>query len=110
MTAGLFCPFAQRVNIVRHIKGLQSLIDVSIVAAYPKGDSKGWPGWRFPTESNPYEGATVDKLYGSEYLHDVYFKDDKEYKGRYTVPLIWDTKTNRAVNNVSYSLQSIQSF
>jgi glutathionyl-hydroquinone reductase len=73
---------------------------VSIVRAYPKGDSKGWPGWKFPANEQEYEGATVDKLFGSEYLHEVYFKDDKDYKGRYSVPLLWDKKTNRIVNNV----------
>ncbi|KUL82185.1 hypothetical protein ZTR_09560 [Talaromyces verruculosus] len=98
---GLFCPFAHRANLVRHIKGLQSAIDVSIVRPYPKGDSKGWPGWRFPANEQEYEGATVDKLFGSEYLHEVYFKDDKDYKGRYSVPLLWDKKTNRIVNNES---------
>jgi glutathionyl-hydroquinone reductase len=97
---GLFCPFAHRANLVRHIKGLQSAIDVSIVRPYPKGDSKGWPGWRFPANEQEYEGATVDKLFGSEYLHEVYLKDDKDYKGRYSVPLLWDKKTNRIVNNV----------
>ncbi|RAO65968.1 uncharacterized protein BHQ10_001980 [Talaromyces amestolkiae] len=98
---GLFCPFAHRANLVRHIKGLQSAIDVSIVRPYPKGDSKGWPGWKFPANEQEYEGATVDKLFGSEYLHEVYFKDDKDYKGRYSVPLLWDKKTNKIVNNES---------
>ena len=97
---GLFCPFAHRANLVRHIKGLQSAIDVSIVRPYPKGDSKGWPGWKFPANEQEYEGATVDKLFGSEHLHEVYFKDDKDYKGRYSVPLLWDKKTNKIVNNV----------
>lgn len=42
----------------------------------------------------------MDRLFGSEYLHDVYFKADKEYKGRYSVPVIWDKKTGTIVNNV----------
>lgn len=100
-TVGLFCPFAHRANIVRHLKGLTDIIDISIVCPYPKGDSKGWPGWRFPKTDQEYPNATVDKLFGSEYMHEVYFKADKEYKGRYSVPLLWDTKTNTAVNNVS---------
>jgi len=46
----------------------------------------------------------VDKLFGSEYLHDVYFKADPEYKGRYSVPLLWDKKTNTIVSNESAEL------
>lgn len=33
-------------------------------------------------------------------MHEIYFKADKEYKGRYSVPVIWDKKTNTIVNNV----------
>ncbi|KAL2000536.1 hypothetical protein VTN02DRAFT_2957 [Thermoascus thermophilus] len=101
---GLFCPFAQRVNIVRHLKGLTDIIDISVVRPYPKGDAKGWPGWRFPKTDDEYPNATVDKLFGSEYMHEVYFRADKEYKGRYSVPLLWDKKTNTAVNNESAEL------
>lgn len=100
MYVGLFCPFAHRANLVRHLKGLQDIIDVSIVKPYPKGNEKGWPGWQFPESNDQYPNATVDKLFGSKYLHEVYFKADKDYKGRYSVPLLWDKKTNTAVNNV----------
>ena len=99
---GLFCPFAHRANLVRHLCGLTDLIDISVVKPYPKGDDKGWPGWKFPKTGDEYPGATVDKLFGSEYLHEVYFRDDRDYKGRYSVPALWDTKTGRMINNVSY--------
>ncbi|KAK5951614.1 hypothetical protein OHC33_007293 [Knufia fluminis] len=104
MYIGLFCPFAHRANLVRHLKGLQDAIPISIVRAYPKGDENGWPGWRFPKDDNEYPGATTDRLFGSEYLHQVYFRADPEYKGRYTVPALWDTKTNTMVNNESTDL------
>lgn len=99
---GLFCPFAHRVNFVRHLKGLTDFIDISIVKPYPKGDEKGWPGWRFPASNEEYPGATVDHLFGEEYMHNVYFRADPEYKGRYSVPLLWDKKTGTAVCNVDY--------
>jgi glutathionyl-hydroquinone reductase len=92
------------VNLVRYLKGLTSVIDVSIVKAYPKGDEKGWPGWQFPGSEDEYPGATLDKLYGSAYLHDIYFKADKEYKGRYSVPVLWDTEAKTIVNNESHEL------
>ena len=96
---GFFCPFAHRVNLVRHLKGLTDIIETSIVKPYPKGEN-GWPGWCFPAEGE-YEGSTVDHLFGSKYLHEVYFRADKEYKGRYSVPLLWDKKQGTVVNNVS---------
>lgn len=83
------------------MKGYTDIIDLSVVKPYPKGDDKGWPGWQFPLSDDEYPQATVDKLFGSKYLHEVYFKADKEYKGRYSVPVLWDRKTNSIVNNVS---------
>jgi putative glutathione S-transferase len=80
------------------------MIDISIVKPYPKGDENGWPGWRFPASNDEYPGATVDGVFGSEYLHEVYFKADKGYKGRYSVPVLWDRETGGIVNNESAEL------
>lgn len=98
---GLFCPFAHRANFIRHLKGLTEFIDISIVKPYPKGDEKGWPGWCFPTSDDEYPGATVDHLFGEDYLHKIYFRADSEYKGRYSVPLLWDKKAATVVCNAS---------
>ena len=68
---------------------------------YPKGDAKGWPGWRFPTSDDEYPGATVDHLFGEDYMHKIYFRADPEYKGRYSVPVLWDKKSEPIVCNVS---------
>lgn len=68
---------------------------------YPKGDENGWPGWIFPKDDAEYPGATVDRLFGSQHLHKIYFKADKEYKGRYSVPVLFDTKTGTIINNES---------
>ncbi|KAI9657372.1 MAG: hypothetical protein M1821_003053 [Bathelium mastoideum] len=104
MYIGLFCPFAHRANLVRHLKGLAEIIDLSIVKPYPKGDERGWPGWQFPETADEYPKSTVDKLFGSRYLHEVYFRDDKDYQGRYSVPLLWDRRSQSAVNNESAEL------
>ncbi|KAL4890315.1 putative cell wall organization protein/glutathione transferase [Aspergillus ambiguus] len=98
---GLFCPFAHRVNLVRHLRSLTDILPMSVVVPYPKGDAQGWPGWRFPQSDSEYAGATVDHLYKSPYLHDIYFRADKEYKGRYSVPVLWDKWTETIVNNES---------
>ncbi|KAJ9150984.1 Glutathione S-transferase [Coniochaeta hoffmannii] len=101
---GLFCPFAHRVNIVRHLKGLRDIIPVTVVKPYPKGDDKGWPGWQFPATDQEYPGANPDPLFHAKYLHELYFKADPEYKGRYSVPVLWDTQTDTIVNNESAEL------
>jgi putative glutathione S-transferase len=91
---GLFCPFAHRPNLVRHLKHLQAYLPISIVRPYPKGE----PGWRFDAS---YPNATPDHLFNSQFMHQIYFRDDPAYKGKYSVPLLWDKKTNRIVNNES---------
>lgn len=104
---GLFCPFAHRANLVIHLQQLEKYagIKTSIVKPYPKGNDQGWPGWQFNVDGEPpYEGATVDKLFGSKYMHELYFKADKNYKGRYSVPVLWDTKMGTIVNNESLEL------
>jgi len=95
-SVGLFCPFAHRVNLIRHIKRLTGIISLSVVRPYPKDGG----GWQFPASDEEYPNATVDHLFGSKFLSEVYFKDDKDYKGKYSVPLLWDKKTERIVNNV----------
>ena len=102
---GLFCPFAHRANFMRHLKRLDKYagIDTSIVKPYPKGEE----GWRFNQKEDKegwYEGSTIDKLYGSKFLHELYFKADKEYKGKYSVPVLWDKQLETIVNNESHEL------
>ncbi|KAF3010920.1 hypothetical protein E8E13_010037 [Curvularia kusanoi] len=94
---GLFCPFAHRVNLIRHIKHLSPLLPVSIVRPYPKGE----PGWRFDAT---YPDATPDRLFNSRFMHQIYFRDDPAYTGKYSVPLLWDTKTDRIVCNESMEM------
>lgn len=101
---GLFCPFAHRANLVRHIKGLQDILPITVVKPYPKGDETGWPGWALPATVDEYEGATPDPLFGARYLHEIYFKADPAYPGRYSVPVLWDKNASTIVNNESPEL------
>ncbi|MCJ1295568.1 hypothetical protein MMC34_007131 [Xylographa carneopallida] len=97
---GLFCPFAHRVIITRQLKGLQKFLPMSIIKPYPKEGG----GWRFPMTDSEYEDSTVDHLFHSAFLHDVYFKSPpaySKYEGKYSVPVLWDKKTNQIVNNES---------
>lgn len=95
---GLFCPFAHRPNLVRHVSVLTDIISLSVVRPYPniKGE-----GLRFPKTNDEYPGATVDHLYGSEFLREIYLRADKDYKGPYSVPVLWDKETETIVSNDS---------
>ncbi|KAI8824470.1 glutathione S-transferase [Fimicolochytrium jonesii] len=90
------CPWAHRAIIVRALKGLQDVIGLSAVH-YLLQDK----GWRFdhPGESTP--GVINDNVNGAEYLRDIYFKAEPNYEGRFTVPVLWDKKTQTIVNNES---------
>ena len=87
------CPWAHRAIITRKLKGLEDCISLDIV--HYRRDSKGWS---FSKES---PGATGDTLYGSEHLRDIYYKAEKGYDGRFSVPVLWDKKKETVVNNES---------
>jgi putative glutathione S-transferase len=88
----LACPWAHRTLILRTLKGLDSLVDVSVVSWL-----MGEHGWTF----DPAYGSSGDALNGHEYLHQRYSADDARYSGRVTVPLLWDKQCQRIVNNES---------
>jgi putative glutathione S-transferase len=84
------CPWSQRTLIVRHLKGLDDVIGVSY--ANPFRDERGWAftGDRF-----------ADDLHGWEFLSEAYRASDENFRGRVTVPVLWDRETGRIVNNDS---------
>ncbi|MDN6859673.1 glutathione S-transferase family protein [Pseudomonas sp. CAN2814] len=88
----LACPWAHRTLIYRQLKGLESLIDVSVVSWLMLEN-----GWTFDKAL----GSTGDKLDGLTFLHQRYTKDDANYTGRVTVPLLWDKHEQRIVSNES---------
>ncbi|KAK9378811.1 glutathione S-transferase [Kockiozyma suomiensis] len=89
------CPWAHRTAIVRKLKGLEDIISFSAVDWY-LGDL----GWKF---SSPEEtpGANLDPLFNYSHLRELYFRVNPDYEGRFTVPVLWDKKTNSLVNNES---------
>jgi len=88
----LACPWAHRTLILRTLKGLDRLVDVSVVSWL-----MGEHGWTF----DPAYGSSGDALNGHDYLHQRYSADDARYSGRVTVPLLWDKQRQRIVNNES---------
>ena len=85
------CPWAHRTLILRRLKGLEDMIDVSRVNAYMGAD-----GWTFDGQ-----GETRDQLYGSRCLYQVYLRASPGYSGRVTVPVLWDRERETIVNNES---------
>lgn len=88
----LACPWASRVLIMRHLKGLEDHITVSVVNPLMLEH-----GWTFEQG----DGVIADPIFNSRYLYEIYLKADPHYSGRVTVPVLWDKKTNTIVNNES---------
>ena len=86
------CPFAQRTLILRNLKNLQDKISVSVV--HPVSTEKGW-------KFEEFKNCTLDEVYGSSYLHELYTRGDSNYTGRVSVPVLWDKQTHTIVNNES---------
>lgn len=89
----LACPWAHRALIFRTLKGLEDLIDVSVVHPDMMND-----GWTFQTDDH---GATGDRLFGLPFLRDLYTRAKPDVSGRVTVPVLWDTRTGTIVSNES---------
>jgi len=88
----LACPWAHRTLIFRKLKGLEGMIDVSVVHWLMRDQ-----GWTFA----PGPGVVPDRLFQADYLYQIYLQADLHYSGRVTVPILWDKQTNTIVNNES---------
>jgi len=90
--ASLACPWAHRTLILRKLKGLEKIIDVSVVDPY-----MGEWGWSF----SDAPGTIADPLYGLEHLFELYQKAAAGYTGRVTTPTLWDRHHETIVSNES---------
>lgn len=88
----LACPWANRVLIMRALKGLEDMIGVSIVNPY-----MGEHGWTF----EPGRGVVGDPVGQAQYLYQVYLRAQADYSGRVTVPVLWDLQRGTIVSNES---------
>ena len=88
----LACPWAHRTLIMRQLKSLESLIDVSVVAWL-----MGANGWTFDTA----QGSTGDNLDHLDFMYQRYLADTPDFTGRVTVPVLWDKQHKRIVSNES---------
>jgi len=81
------CPWAHRTIIVRKLKRLEAVVGMSVVN--PIRDERGWA----------FDKGFPDPVNGFRYLSDAYAATDPAYRGRVTVPVLWDTVTRRIVSN-----------
>ena len=88
---GMGCPWAHRTLVTRALKGLEKTIAVSVV--YPSPDAGIW------ILSQPELGCNT--------IPELYQLASRGYKGRCTVPILWDEKTSTIVNNESAEIIAI---
>lgn len=84
------CPWAHRTIIVRSLRGLEAAIGMTVVD--PVRDERGWA-------FRDGDGFSLDPINHFAYLSEAYSASDPAYRGRVTVPVLWDTHTRRIVSN-----------
>jgi putative glutathione S-transferase len=85
------CPWASRTLIFRKLKGLEDLIPISVADAV-----LGEEGW---TYSQPQDaGAHLGEV---RRQYQLYTASEPHYTGKVSVPLLWDRREGRIVNNES---------
>ncbi len=84
------CPWAHRTIIVRKLKRLENVIGMTVVD--PIRDERGWAFREGP-------GHGLDPINGFQFLSEAYRATDPSYRGRVTVPVLWDKEMKRIVTN-----------
>jgi putative glutathione S-transferase len=83
------CPWAHRTLIFRALKQLTDIVSVSVV--HPVITEGGWQ----------FRDGFADTANGFALLREAYTASEPDYSGRVTVPVLWDKRTGRIVNNES---------
>jgi putative glutathione S-transferase len=86
----LACPWASRTVIVRHLKGLEAAIGLTVLD--PIRDERGWA-------FREGQGYSQDPVNGFAFLSEAYRATQPDFDGRVTVPVLWDKVSRRIVNN-----------
>jgi glutathionyl-hydroquinone reductase len=91
------CPFSHRVIVVRALKRLEGVVGLSTL--HPLWNTP--VGWIFAdTELSTADGADN----GFSCLHQAYRVSSPDYTGKVTVPVLWDRRSRRIVNNESLEI------
>jgi glutathionyl-hydroquinone reductase len=86
----LACPWAHRTIIVRRLRALEDAVGMTVVD--PIRDERGWAFRDVP-------GSSKDPINGFHFLAQAYSATDPGYRGRVTVPVLWDKATKKIVSN-----------
>ncbi|MBI1823578.1 MAG: glutathione S-transferase family protein [Nitrospirae bacterium] len=84
------CPWAHRTIIVRKLKELEGIVGMTVVD--PVRDELGWA-------FRDGDGFSRDPVNGFKYLSEAYWLTDPEFHQRVTVPVLWDKKERKILNN-----------
>lgn len=84
------CAWSNRAAIVIQILGLEDIIKTEVVDWSDHEDL----GWEFVNSPDH-----INKETGAQFLGELYYNTDPQYRGRTTVPALVDYKTNTIVNN-----------
>lgn len=115
------CPWANRCHAVLRMKGLEKVISISVAhptwqATRPGQDEHR--GWAFASESDepftsptgygsfPATGCIPDTINNAKFVRDLY-ELAKDSDGKYTLPILWDVKTQTIVSNESADIISM---
>ncbi|MDK1375527.1 MULTISPECIES: glutathione S-transferase family protein [unclassified Sinorhizobium] len=85
------CPWASRTIAMRNLKGLETIVGLTVADPV-----LGEDGWTYDQPVNA--GVRVGEI---RYHHQLYTASDPHYTGKVSVPVLWDMKEGRIVNNES---------
>lgn len=108
------CPWANRCALVRHLKGLQNCIGLSVTHPVFKNYQASWGedvDWCFGENGQPlqspggfgsfvFDDLIPDPNENANLIGELY-RIAQDTKGWYTVPVLWDKKLRTIVNNES---------
>lgn len=89
------CNWSNRASIVRELLGLDA-VSVNLVGREKREVDYGW--------EFVFDPENTDPVLGVQFLSELYFNGDPDYKGRATVPAVVDIKTKKVVNNDYHKL------
>lgn len=94
------CPFSHRVILVHALKKLGGIVGVSVV--HPLWNTPD--GWIFADTA-----VSTPDLAGHGFLrlHEAYRASRSDYTGKVIVPVLWDQKLRRIVNNESLEIAAM---
>lgn len=84
------CPWAHRTIIARRLKQLEEVVGMTVVD--PIRDERGWAFREGP-------GHSLDPIHHFRFLREAYLATDPQFRGRVTVPVLWDRERHRIVSN-----------